>query len=71
MVSMNMFDCNNTPLYRTFNTVKQEAERYGVRVTGSEIVGPVKLAHIINSLEYYLGLEGFEQKQILETHLME
>ncbi len=71
VVSMNMFDCNNTPLYRTFNTVKQEAERYGVSVTGSEIVGPVKLAHIVNSLEYYLGLEGFDQKQILETHLME
>lgn len=71
VVSMNMFDCNKTPLYRTFNTVKQEAERFGVRVTGSEIVGPVKLAHIVNSLEYFLGLEGFETSQILETHLVE
>lgn len=71
VVSMNMFDCNATPLYRTFNFVKQEAARYGVVVTGSEIVGPVKLEHIINSLEYYLGLEGFRKEQILETHLME
>jgi len=71
VVSMNMFDCNKTPLYRTFNFVKQEAERYGVRVTGSEIVGPIKLANVVNSLEYFLGLEGFETSQILETHLVE
>lgn len=70
VVSMNMFDCGITPLYRAFNFIKQEAERYGVAVTGSEIVGPVKLGYIINSLEYYLGLENFRKEQILETHLM-
>lgn len=71
VVSMNMFDCSKTPLYRTFNFVKQEAERYGIRVTGSEIVGPVKLDYLLNSLEYFLGLENFRKEQILETHLME
>ncbi|WP_425448790.1 glutamate formimidoyltransferase [Dethiothermospora halolimnae] len=70
VVSMNMFDCTKTPLYRTFNFVKQEAARYGVNVTGSEIVGPVKLEHLMNSLEFFLGLEGFRKEQILETHLM-
>ncbi|RKD31654.1 glutamate formimidoyltransferase [Thermohalobacter berrensis] len=71
VVSMNMFDCTRTPLYRAFNFVKQEAQRYGVNVTGSEIVGPVKLDHLLNSLEYFLGLENFRKEQILETHLME
>lgn len=70
VVSMNMFDCSATPLYRTFNFVKQEAARYGVAVTGSELVGPVKLDHLLNSLEFFLGLEGFRKEQILETHLM-
>lgn len=70
VVSMNMFDCTATPLYRTFNFVKQEAARYGVAVTGSELVGPVKLDHLLNSLEFFLGLEGFRKEQILETHLM-
>lgn len=70
VVSMNMFDCSDTPLYRTFNFVKQEATRYGVAVTGSELVGPVKLEHLLNSLEYFLGLESFRVDQILETHLM-
>ncbi len=71
VVSMNMFDCGKTPLYRTFNFVKQEAARYGVAVTGSELVGPVKLDYLLNSLEYLLGLENFNKGQILETHLMD
>lgn len=70
VVSMNMLDCSITPLYRTFRFVQQEAARYGVTVTGSEIVGPVQLEHLLNSLEYYLGLENFRREQILETHLM-
>jgi glutamate formiminotransferase/formiminotetrahydrofolate cyclodeaminase len=71
VVSMNMFDCGKTPLYRTFNFVKSEAARYGVAVTGSEIVGPVKLEYLLNSLEYFLGLENFNTSSIMETHLME
>ncbi len=70
VVSMNMFDCASTPLYRAFNFVKGEAARYGVAVTGSEIVGPIKLDYLLNSLEYYLGLENFRKDQILESHLM-
>ncbi|ABW17923.1 glutamate formimidoyltransferase [Alkaliphilus oremlandii] len=71
VVSMNMFDCANTPLYRAFNFVKNEAARYGVAVTGSELVGPVKLDYLLNSLEYYLGLENFRKDQILENHLIQ
>ncbi len=71
VVSMNMFDCASTPLYRAYELIKQEARRYGVQVIGSEIVGPVKLEYLLNNLEYYLGLEGLRQEQILESHLME
>jgi glutamate formiminotransferase/formiminotetrahydrofolate cyclodeaminase len=70
VVSMNMFDCGATPLYRAYNFVKNEAARYGVTVTGSELVGPVKLDYLLNSLEYFLGLENLRKEQILETHLM-
>ena len=71
VVSMNMFNCAQTPLYRTFEMVKQEASKYGVAVTGSELVGPVKLEYLLNNLNHYLGLQGLRQDQILETHLME
>ncbi|WP_054252978.1 glutamate formimidoyltransferase [Neofamilia massiliensis] len=70
VVSMNMFDCVNTPIYRAFEFVKKEAEAYGVMVTGSELVGPVKLDYIIDSLKFYLRLQNFDIKQLLEYHLM-
>ena len=70
VVSINMFDCAQTPLYRAFELVKLEAQKYGVAVTGSEIVGPVKLEYLLNNLNHYLGLQGLKQEQILETHLI-
>ncbi|MGO1468474.1 MAG: glutamate formimidoyltransferase [Tissierella sp.] len=70
VVSMNMFNCAKTPLYRTFEMVKLEAQKYGVAVTGSELVGPVKLDYLLNNLEQYLGLQGLKKEQILEYHLM-
>jgi glutamate formiminotransferase/formiminotetrahydrofolate cyclodeaminase len=70
VVSMNLFDCSSTPMYRAFELVKLEAQKYGVAVTGSEIVGPVKLDYLLNNLNHYLGLQGLRKEQILEHHLM-
>jgi len=38
VVSMNMFDYEQTPIYRTYELIKLEAPRYGVPVVGSELV---------------------------------
>lgn len=70
VVSMNMLDAGATPLYRALNFVRSEAARYGVAVTGTELVGPIKLDYVLNSFEYLLQLEGFKKEQILEYHLM-
>ncbi|WP_422486961.1 glutamate formimidoyltransferase [Gudongella sp. DL1XJH-153] len=70
VVSMNLFDCSATPMYRAFELVKLEAQKYGVAVTGSELVGPVKLDYLLNNLNHYLGLQGLRKEQILEHHLM-
>lgn len=70
VVSINMFDCAQTPLYRAYELIKMEASHYGVNVTGSELVGPVKLEYLLNNLNHYLGLQGLRWDQILETHLM-
>lgn len=70
-VSMNMFDYQQTPLYRTYELVKLEAARYGVPVVGTQLVGTVPQESLVNSLEYFLQLEGFKREQILENHLLE
>lgn len=71
VVSINMFDCAATPLYRAYELIKLEASHFGVAVTGSELVGPVKLEYLLNNLNHYLGLQGLRMEQILEYHLME
>jgi glutamate formiminotransferase len=68
-VSMNLTNYEKTPLFRVFDLVKREAERYGVQVLDSEIVGLVPAAALRQSVEYYLQLEGFSGAQVLENKL--
>jgi len=68
-VSMNLTDYTKTSIYRVFETIKMEAQRYGVNVVGSEIVGLVPLQAIVDSADYYLRLENFNIDQVLETRL--
>ncbi len=68
-VSINMTNYLATPLYRVFETVKREAERYGVTVKESEIVGLVPQKALIDSAVYYLQLNDFKSEQILESRL--
>ncbi|KJS80041.1 MAG: glutamate formiminotransferase [Peptococcaceae bacterium BICA1-8] len=70
-VSMNMTDYTKTPLYRAFELVIIEARRYGVNVVGSEIVGLLPMAALLETAEYYMGIEDFSVEQVLETRIME
>jgi glutamate formiminotransferase len=70
-VTMNITDYTKTSIYRVFETVKMEAKRYGVNVTGSEVVGLVPMEALVDSAAYYLGLYGFSMDKVIETNLME
>lgn len=70
-VSINMTNYQQTPLYRVFETVRMEAERYGVHIIGSEIVGLTPMNALIDSAMYYLKLNGFDKnEQVLENYLL-
>ena len=70
-VSINMTNFRKTPLHRVFECVKSEAERHGVSVVGSEIVGLTPADALFMAAEHYLRLEGFTPEQVLETKLIE
>ncbi len=70
-VSINMTDYSKTALYQAFEMVKYEARRYGVSIVGSEIIGLVPMAALIDTAEYYLGIENFSMDQVLEARIME
>jgi len=69
-VSMNMVNYEGTPLYRVFEVIRFEAERWGVPIIGSEIVGQTPVKALVDCAEYYLKLEEFDyDKQVLENTL--
>lgn len=70
-VSMNLTNFKKTPMHVVFNLVRSEAERYGVPIVGSEIVGLVPLDALLAAAEHYLRIENFGRKQVLETRVWE
>lgn len=70
-VSMNLVNFKDTPIHRAFELVKLEAERYGVPVVGSEVVGLLPLEALAGVARHYLRLDGFKTDQVLEKRLLE
>jgi glutamate formiminotransferase len=70
-VSMNLTNYQKTSIHRVFETIKNEAERYGVPVISSEIVGLTPLEALIDVAKHYLRLEKFTADQVLEKRLLE
>lgn len=70
-VSINMIDYEKLPLYRVLETVRFEAQRWGVPIIGSEIIGLLPAKALADTAEYYLQVEAFDfNKQVLENHLL-
>ena len=53
-VSMNLTNIRNTPLYLAFEECCKSADRRGMRVTGSELVGLVPLDVMLEAGRYFL-----------------
>jgi len=68
-VSMNLTNYEKTPILRVFEAVTREAERYGVSVLESEIVGLVPSAALVEVSLATLQLTQFKKDQILEARL--
>jgi glutamate formiminotransferase / formiminotetrahydrofolate cyclodeaminase len=70
-VSMNLTDFEQTPVELVFDTVRAEAERYGVTVAGSEIVGLIPQKALDQVAVSHLQVENFNPALVLENRLEE
>jgi glutamate formiminotransferase len=68
-VSINLTDFEQTPIHRVFEMVRSEAERFGVSIVGSEIVGLIPKRAIELAADFYLQLENFSPAQVFENKL--
>ena len=68
-VSMNLTNYRGTPIHRVLELVRAEADRCGVSVIRSEVVGLLPAEALFDAAQFYLQLHGFDFKQILENRL--
>lgn len=68
-VSMNLDNYQKTPIFRVFEAIKREAQRYGVNIVGSEIIGLTPQQALLEAAEFYLQLEEFSLGQVLENSI--
>lgn len=57
-VSLNLTNIDETPIHIAFEEVRKHAEKRGLRVTGSEIVGLVPKRCLLEAGDYYLSKQG-------------
>jgi glutamate formiminotransferase / formiminotetrahydrofolate cyclodeaminase len=68
-VSINLTDFEQTSMHLVYETVRREAERYGVPVVGSEIVGLIPKKALEMAAEYFLRFENFKPELVLENKM--
>jgi glutamate formiminotransferase/formiminotetrahydrofolate cyclodeaminase len=70
-VSMNLTNFKKTPVARVVEFVRREAERYGVAIHHSELVGLIPQDALSDAAQWYIQLDDFKNEQILEQRLFQ
>ncbi|MEN6408082.1 MAG: glutamate formimidoyltransferase [Anaerolineaceae bacterium] len=68
-VSMNLTNFRQTPVARVVEMIRREAQRYGVGIHHTELVGLIPQEALVNASQWYLQLDEFHPEQILENRL--
>ncbi len=68
-ISMNLTDFHDTPVARVVEFIRREAQRYGVAVHHSELVGLIPQDALVDAAVWYTQLDQFDKEQILESRL--
>ena len=68
-VSMNLTNFHQSPLAQVVEFVRREAQRYGVNIHHSELVGLIPQQSLLDAAVWYMQMDQFESGQILESKL--
>ena len=68
-VSMNLTNYQKTPIALVVETIRREAQRYGVGIHHSELVGLIPQDALVDAAVWYTQLDEFDKEQILESRL--
>ncbi len=65
-VSMNLTNFRESPIGRVVEMIRREAQRYGVGIHHSELVGLIPQEALVDAAVWYTQLDQFNPDQILE-----
>ena len=68
-VSMNLVNYEVTGMTAAYNAVRREADRLGIEIQSTEIVGLVPRDALDREAEYFSKLENFSEEKILEHQI--
>jgi glutamate formiminotransferase/formiminotetrahydrofolate cyclodeaminase len=68
-VSMNLTNYHKTPISLVVETIRREAQRYGVSIKHSELIGLIPQEALADVAVWYTHMDQFEPDQILENKL--
>jgi glutamate formiminotransferase/formiminotetrahydrofolate cyclodeaminase len=68
-VSMNLTNFRKTSLPVVVEAIRREAERYGVGIHNSELVGLIPKAALVDTAVWYTQMDLFSPDQVLETKM--
>ncbi len=68
-VSMNLTNFHETPIARVVEFIRREAQRYGVGIHHSELIGLIPQEALVDAAVWYTQLDSFSPEQILESRL--
>ena len=66
---MNLTNFHDTPIARVVEFIRREAQRYGVAIHHSELVGLIPQEALVDAAVWYTQLDQFSPEQILESRL--
>lgn len=65
-IGMSINDFEKTPVYRVYELLKIECQRYNVPILGSEFCGLAPLRALIDVSNYYLKIDNLNEDRVLE-----
>lgn len=66
-IGMSITDFEKTPIYRVYELLKIEADRYNVPIVNSEFCGMAPLKSILQIASYYMKIDNLDEDRVLEV----
>lgn len=68
-VSMNLTNYKETPIHRVVEMIRTEAQRYGVGIESSELIGLIPQDALLDAAAWYLQVDNYQPDKVLEHRL--